>query len=77
MFPIPFANTISKPRTMMIISGNTLFTHATMPSSQWHINKTLSTIPQTNFYFSSSLASLNSIQILFMFRSIFLIKDIN
>jgi len=66
MLAIALPNTVSKPRTMMIIGGHTLLTQSTMPGPQWHINQALCAISQADLNFPSFLAPLNGCEIFFM-----------
>ena len=65
MFPVPFADAIAKPRTVVIISRNALLAHPAVLCSQRHVQQALSTEPERYLNLACSLAPLNGREVLF------------
>lgn len=64
VLPVPFSNTITEPRAVMIVRGNALLAHPAMFRPQRHVQQALRTEPERDLDLPRPLAPLNRREVL-------------
>ena len=57
---VPLSDTITQPRTMVVVSAYAFLTHSAMSGSKGHINEALRAVSKRNLNFSRFLTPLHS-----------------